>query len=108
MPDLLEMLEESFVQNVAGAWLVPDPAKLEHLQQLRERALLRTFESYLSGTGQLQRFRGEALQAGLKDRWAKKDYATIVALGKRLPTDYLVENTAIMHYVRNATARAAK
>ncbi len=63
---------------------------------------------YLPGTGQLQRFRGEALQAGLKDRWAKKDYATIVALGRRLPTDYLVENTAIMHYVRNAAARAAK
>jgi DNA modification methylase/predicted RNA-binding Zn-ribbon protein involved in translation (DUF1610 family) len=108
MPDLLEMLEENFVQDAAGAWLVPDPAKLEHLQQLRERALLRTFESYLSSTGPLRRFRGEALQAGLKDRWKKKDYVTIAALGKRLPTDYLVENTAIMHYVRNAMARAAR
>lgn len=108
MPDLREMLEENFIQDAEGAWLVPDPAKLEHLQQLRERALLRTFETYLSGTGQLQRFRSEALQAGLKDRWAKKDYATIAVLGKRLPTDYLVENTAVMHYIRNATARAAR
>lgn len=108
MPDLLEMLEDNFIRDEVGAWLVPDPAKLEHLQKMRERSLLRAFESYLSGTGQLQRFRGEALQAGLKDRWAKKDYATIAALGKRLPTDYLVENTAVMHYVRNATARVIR
>jgi DNA modification methylase len=106
IPDLRELLEQNFVQDEStGAWAVPDPRKVEHLEQLRNRDLLRTFETYVNGTGALDRFRGEAVLAGFKKAWADQDFATIVKVGGRLPQDYLVELPAVLAYVRNANSR---
>jgi 16S rRNA G966 N2-methylase RsmD len=102
MPDLKEMLEGNFVSDGKGRWSVPDPKKAEHLDQLRTRALLKEFESYTSSRGPLNRFRTEAVRAGFKAAWAAKDYATISAVGKRLPNDVFIEDSALLHYFRNA------
>lgn len=107
LPDLRELLEQNFIQDV-GAWAVPDPRKVEHLEQMRERDLLRTFDSYASGTGVLSRFRGEAVLAGFKKAWASSDYDVIVKVAARLPQDYLVELPAVLAYVRNARSRLSR
>lgn len=109
IPDLRELLEQNFIQHEStGAWSVPDPRKVEHLEQLRNRDLLRTFEAYTSGTGALARFRGEAVLAGFKKAYADQDYATIVKVGGRLPQEYLVELPAVLAYVRNANSRLTR
>lgn len=108
LPDLRELLEQNFIQNPDGAWAVPDPRKVEHLEQMRTRDLLRTFDSYASGTGSLARFRGEAVLAGFKKAWADNDYDVIVRVGARLPQDYLVELPAVLAYVRNARSRLSR
>jgi len=41
LPELRAILEESFLQDEAGRWYVPDPARAQDLERLRERALLR-------------------------------------------------------------------
>jgi len=102
MPDLREMLEGNFVTDDKGRWSVPDPKKAEDLDQLRTRALLREFEGYKDGRGQLTRFRTEAIRAGFKAAWAAKDYATITTVGQRLPSDVFIEDSALLHYFRNA------
>jgi hypothetical protein len=102
MPDLREMLEANFVTDERGRWSVPDPRKSGHLDQLRTRALLKEYESYKEGRGPLARFRTEAVRAGFKAAWAAKDFATIVAVGRRLPSDVFVEDSALLHYFRNA------
>lgn len=102
LPDLREMLEDNFVLDEDGRWSVPDPKKSEHLDQLRTRTLLKEFESYKMGKGPLVRFRSEAVRAGFKGAWARKDFATIVAVGRRLPSDVFVEDSALLHYYRNA------
>lgn len=108
LPDLRELLEQNFVQNPDGAWAVPDPRKVEHLEQMRTRDLLRTFESYATGTGALARFRGEAVLAGFKKAWADNDYGVIVKVAGRLPQNYLVELPAVLAYVRNARSRLSR
>jgi DNA modification methylase len=108
LPDLRELLEQNFVQTSDGAWSVPDPRKVEHLEQMRTRDLLRTFESYASGTGTLARFRGEAVLAGFKKAWADNEYEVIVKVAARLPQDYLVELPAVLAYVRNARSRLSR
>ena len=108
LPDLRELLEQNFIQEAIGAWAVPDPRKVEHLEQLRNRDLLRTFDSYAAGSGPLRRFRGEAVLAGFKKAWADSDYNTIVKVGARLPQDYLVELPAVLAYVRNARSRQSR
>jgi hypothetical protein len=107
MPDLREMLEGNFILDDKSRWCVPDPKKTEHLDQLRTRALLNEFGSYTSGKGPLSRFRTEAVRAGFKAAWATKDYATIVTVGNRLPSDVFVEDSALLHYFRNAEKLAS-
>jgi hypothetical protein len=102
LPDLREMLEANFISDDQGRFAVPDPKKIEHLDQLRTRALLREFEGYRTGTARLNRFRSEAVRAGFKEAWARKDFATIVAVGRRLPSEVFVEDSALLHYFRNA------
>jgi hypothetical protein len=102
LPELRSLLEESFLQDDQGRWYVPDPKKAEDLEKLRTRSLLREFEAYRDGKGRLDRFRSEAVRAGFKDAWARRDFATITAVGKRLPDDAFVEDGALLYYHDNA------
>ena len=102
LPELREMLEANFVDDGDGRWMVPDPKKSEHLEQLRTRALLREFESYSESRGSLEKFRTEAVRAGFRKAWADRAFGTIVGVGRRLPSDAFVEDSALMHYYRNA------
>lgn len=101
IPDLSVLLQQNFIQE-DGRWMVPDPKRADHLAQLRERELLRVFKGYLTGKARLRSFRSEAMRAGFKDAWAKRDFATIVAVGRRLPADAMVDDPALLHYFRNA------
>ena len=102
LPELREMLEANFVDDGTGRWMVPDPKKSEHLDQLRTRALLREFGTYSTGRGPLKKFRSEAVRAEFKDAWANRTFDTILAVGRRLPSDAFVEDSALLHYYRNA------
>ena len=82
--------------------MLPDPKKSEHLDQLRTRALLREFGAYAAGTGPLRKFRSEAVRAGFKQAWAGRAFGTIVDIGRRLPSEAFVEDSALLHYFRNA------
>jgi DNA modification methylase len=106
LPDLKVLLEQNFVRSSSGdAWMIPDPRKAEHLEQLRQVELLKVFASYLEGRSTLTRFRGEAILAGFKHAWAAGNYQQIIDVGSRLPTDALVELPAALHYIRNARKR---
>ena len=102
LPDLREMLEANFVTDERGRFAVPDPKKTEHLDQLRTRALLKEFETYTAGKGSLTKFRSEAVRAGFKEAWGRRDFAMIAAVGRRLPSEVFVEDSALLHYFRNA------
>jgi DNA methylase len=102
LPDLRELLEANFIVDDKSRWSVPDPKKSEHLDQLRTRALLGEFATYKVGKGPLTRFRTEAVRAGFKDAWSGKDFNVIVTVGRRLPSDVFVEDSALLHYFRNA------
>lgn len=102
MPDLGELLEENFVQDDDGRWYVPDPNKASDLEKLRRRALLREFDDYTSGKGELTKFRSEAMRAGFDRAWDDGDYDLIVKIARRLPDDALVDDPTLRYYVDNA------
>lgn len=102
LPDLRELLEESFLQDEKGRWYVPDPKKVVDLEQLRNKALLREFATYAEGKGRLKRFRSEAVRAGFKDAWARRDFGLIVKVGDRLPQDTFAEDEQLLYYYDNA------
>jgi hypothetical protein len=103
--ELKTLLEENFIQDDQGNWLVPDPNKEADLEQLRHRSLLKEFQRYLEVKGKLKVFRTEALRGGFKDAWQKQDYATIVQMAKRVPESIVQEDPALLMYFDAAILR---
>lgn len=90
-------------------WYVPDPNKQADLEKLREKSLLREFETYrdelVGNRKKLKKFRTEAIRAGFKKAWGEKDYQTIVTIGERLPENVLQEDDKLLMYYDNAQIR---
>jgi hypothetical protein len=101
--ELRTILEQNFLEDRAGTWRVPDPKKEADLEQIRHRALMKEFQQYLDTKGKLKIVRTEALRAGFKDCWQKKDYTTIVQMAKRVSEAVIQEDQALLMYFDNAS-----
>lgn len=108
LPNLLQLLEETFVQDGQDRWYVPDPKKAEDMEKVRERSLLREFEQYIASQGKLTKFRTEAIQAGFRDAWGHRDFARIVAVGHRLPEELFTEEPGLFQYLKVAEAQTRR
>ncbi|MCL1927159.1 MAG: DNA methylase, partial [Syntrophorhabdaceae bacterium] len=87
-------------------WYVPDPNKAGDLEKLRERALLREFEDYrTSPQKRLKVFRLEAVRAGFRKAWQNHDYATIIAVAKKIPENVLQEDPKLLMWHDQALTR---
>jgi DNA modification methylase len=90
-------------------WYVPDPNKAGDLEKLRERALLREFEEYLeSKQKRLKVFRLEAVRAGFKKAWQERDYATIIAVARKIPENVLQEDSKLLMWYDQALTRTGE
>ena len=98
MPELAEILEENFLKDENGKWYIPDLTKSGDLAKLREKNLLKEFQSYLESKGKLKVFRSEAIRAGFSKLWKDKDYAAIVAVAERLPEQTIQEDPNLLMY----------
>jgi DNA modification methylase len=87
-------------------WFVPDPKKSGDLEKLRERELLKEFEGYRTNkVKQIKVFRVEAMRAGFKAAYDKKEYATIVEMAEKLPEAVLQEDEKMLMYYDVASMR---
>ncbi len=100
--ELLIILEQNFIKNSDNTWRIPDPKKEADLEQLRHRMLMKEFQQYLDNKVKLKVVRTEALRAGFKECWQKKDYTTIVQMAKRVPEAVIQEDQALLMYFDNA------
>ena len=90
-------------------WYVPDPNKASDLEKLRERALLREFEEYReSKQKRLKVFRLEAVRAGFKKAWQERDYATIIAVARKIPENVLQEDPKLLMWYDQALTRSGE
>lgn len=101
-PDLKVLLERSCLQDDEGRWYVPDPKKEADLEKLRKRERLKEFATYAAGKGALKHFSLAAVRAGFSDAWERRDFASIVAVGKRLPAEAFAQDERLLFYLDNA------
>lgn len=95
----LSKQDPKLVAKARGRWYVPDPAKQADIEKLRQRALLREFATYADGgTKKLKEFRTEAVRAGFKDAYSRRDWRTIVNVGRRLPEQVVQEDEQLLMY----------
>ena len=87
-------------------WYVPDPNKAGDLEKLRERSLLKEFEEYrASSQKRLKVFRLEAVRTGFKKAWQERDYATIIAVARKIPEKILQEDPKLLMWYDQAVTR---
>ena len=87
-------------------WYVPDPHKAADLEKLRERTLLREFAEYQNADlRRLKVFRLQAIRAGFRRAWQEQDYATIVAVGGKIPSGVIQEDPKLLMWLDQATVR---
>ena len=87
-------------------WFVPDPTKAQELEKVREKSLLKEFERYKAHTGRkLKEFRLEVMHTGFKTSWGNRDYATIIAVAKKVPDEVLQEDEKLLLWYDQALTR---
>lgn len=96
------------VDKARNRWYVPDPNKAGDLEKVREKSLLKEFEQYRNTNGRLKTFRLEAVRAGFKHAYQERDYATILAVGKKIPQDVLEEDEKLLMWFEQAEIRMEK
>ncbi len=102
----LEKSDPRLKAKAADRWYVPDPNKAQELEKLREKSLLKEFEIYKTSTlRKLKEFRLEAVRAGFKFCWGNRDYATIMAVAKKIPDDVLQEDEKLLLWYDQAVTR---
>jgi hypothetical protein len=102
----LDKSDSRLKAKAAGRWYVPDPNKARDLEMVRERTLLKEFEGYRAHTGRrLRVFRLEAMRAGFRNAWGNKDYATIIAVAKKVPEEALQEDEKLLLWYDQALTR---
>jgi len=105
LPELSDVLAQNLLKDEHERWYVPDPARQEDLERLRDRSLLREFQEYTQGKGRLKVFRTEAVRAGFKHAWHERDYRLIIQVAGRLPESVLQEDAGLLMYYDNALVR---
>jgi hypothetical protein len=103
LPELQDILNESFIQEEDGKWRTPDPNEAKDREALRSKVLLKEFNGYVTAISQpkakkLKEVRVEALRAGFKNSWEQKDFKTIVTLGDMIPQNILLEDEQLLMY----------
>ena len=103
LPELQDILNESFIQEADGKWRTPDPNEAKDREALRSKILLKEFTGYVTVIGQpkakkLKEVRVEALRAGFKNSWEQKEFKTIVTLGDMIPQNILLEDEQLLMY----------
>lgn len=105
--DLRDLAKDDpkLVAKAENRWYVPDPNKASDLEKVRDKSLLREFEEYRNATKKLKTFRLEAVRAGFKHAYQERDYATILAVGKKIPENVLEEDEKLLMWFNQAEMR---
>jgi DNA modification methylase len=101
--ELKTVLEENFIQEDKGKWRVPNMNEAKDREALRNKSLLKEFDKYKEElenpkTKKIKEVRVEALRAGFKMCWEKKDFKTIVNLGDKIPQNILLEDEQLLMF----------
>jgi hypothetical protein len=101
--------DSQLLNRSKGRWYVPDPNKTGDLEKLRERSLLKEFDDYrTSNQKRLKVFRLEAVRAGFKKAWQERDYATIIAVSRKIPENILQEDQKLLMWYDQAVTRVGE
>lgn len=101
--ELKDVLEENFIKNPDESWRVPDMNEQKDRDAMRTKALLKIWSDYCQqvDSGKVKKLKDvrlEAVKAGFKDCYQKKDFKRIVQIGEKIPENLLAEDETLLNY----------
>lgn len=108
--ELKDVFEENFIQEADGSWRIPDMNEQKDRDALRTKALLKVWEDYCTQieSGKVKKLKDvrlEAVKAGFKDCYQKKDFKRIVTIGDKIPENLLTEDETLLNYYDIASSK---
>ncbi len=94
--------DPALVSKAKDRWYVPDPNKAGDLEKLREQSLLKEFEEYKAAKKKLKVFRIEAVRVGFKKFWEQQEFAALISVAEKLPSNVLEEDPVLLMYYDQA------
>lgn len=102
IPGLDQLLEENFIKEDNGKWRLPNIQDDKDVNALRTKSLLKEFKLYVEMASKpkakIKEARVEALRAGFKDCYVKKDFQTIVNVGDKIPQNLRDEDEVLLQF----------
>lgn len=103
LPELQDILNENFIQDETGRWRTPNVNEAKDRAAVREKLLMKEFNSYLLSmqegkSKRLKEVRVESLRTGFKACWQQKDFKTIVSVAELIPQNILLEDEQLLMY----------
>ena len=112
--ELKTILEENYIQQTDGTWRVPNLNEAKDREALRNKALLKLWDSYCKEIDELEargrrrkikEVRLEAVKAGFKKCFQEKDFVRIKTMGDSIPENILTEDETLLNYYDIACTR---
>lgn len=94
--------DSALIAKAKDRWYLPDPNKAGDLEKLREKSLLKEFEEYKAAKKKLKVFRIEAVRVGFKKLWEQQEFAALIAVAEKLPSNVLEEDPVLLMYYDQA------
>lgn len=89
--------DERLQSKTKDRWCVPNRNNAGGLEKLHKSSLVKEFEEYsISILKCLKVFGLEAVCASLKKAWQERDYATIIAVARKIPENILQEDMKLI------------
>ena len=104
LPELMQILNENFLKDENGYWHIPDVNDASQLEAVRNKRLLKEFEEYVKAR-KIKDARLESLRAGFKECYRNHDFATILAVGNKLPEELLTTDEILLRFYDIASSR---
>ena len=101
IPELMKILEENFIKEDDGKWVIPDRENQAHLTIMRNKRLHKQFDLFVEQAGRARRLTDtniEALRYGFTECYKEKDFATIVKVAEKLPESLLMEDEVLLQF----------
>ena len=104
LPELMQILDENFLKDENGYWHIPDINDQAQKEAMKTKRLMKEFAVYVEAK-KVKEARLEALRCGFKECYKNKDFATIVAVGNKLPEELLMTDEVLLQYYDIASSR---
>lgn len=101
--ELKDVLAENFIEEADGTWRIPNLNEQKDRDAMRTKQLLKIWQGYVDQiengkAKKLKDIRLEAVKAGFKDCYQKKDFKRIVTMGDKIPENLLTEDETLLNY----------